>query len=123
MITNKRFGIYHPKDGMTNDTCTMDMAYEYVISVEAESLVKSVVMGSVFNPEYRALGKRNTRAGDLITDEHKLFMVDHTGGFKRIPASKDLYKEIMSTDEAIIEILSRKHLSQDDIDNLIENSY
>jgi hypothetical protein len=75
------------------------------------------------NPNYKLLGKRDTSVGDIITVENNVFMIKGDGEFKRIPRTKSLYKYIMETDEAIMEILSRKHLSQEDIDELIENCY
>jgi hypothetical protein len=123
LSTLQRFGIYHPKDGKLNITCDIAIPFEYVTSIQAENLVRSVYLSmDIFNPNYKALGKRNTTVGDLITNGSKLYMVKHNG-FKKIPTTKPLYKDIMQTDEAIIEILSRKHLSQDDIDELIDNCF
>lgn len=119
-----RFSIYHPKEGKINEHCTLDCSYEYITTVEAQNLVKVFYLGQdKFNPEYKELGKRNTTTGDVITLENKLYMVNGVGGFKRIPSTKPLYKNIMELDEAIIEILSRKTLNQDDIDTLIDNCY
>lgn len=121
----KRFGIYHPIDGEINIDCNItDVAYEYVTAVEAENVVKGFYKAQgLLNPEYKKLGIRDTSTGDLITAYNKLYMFNGNGGFKRIPTTKALYKSIMETDEAIIEILSRKHLSQEDIDELINNCY
>ena len=120
----KRFGIYHPKEGVINDSLDFEnVVYEYAASVEAENVVRSFYMAQISNPKYKELGKRNTAIGDIITHNTKVFMVNGKGGFKRVFPSKDLYRKIMDTDEAIIEILSRQHLTQEDIDDLIENSY
>lgn len=119
----KRFGIYHPKDGFINALCKVDVCdYEYATSVESETLVRVPYRAmSGLNPAYAKTGKRNTTIGDIITYGNKVYMIkDH--GFKRIPTTKDLYKNIMATDEAIVEILSRQTLSEDDVNDLIENS-
>jgi len=120
----KRFGIYHPIGGHLNMTCKVDShEYEYVASVEAENLVKSFYRAqNDFNPAYAALGKRSTSVGDIITNGKAVFIVKGVG-YKRIPRTKELYKKIMETDEAIIEILSRKTLTEDQVNDLIENSY
>ncbi len=119
-----RYGIYHPVDGDINIDCNTDVAYVYVTSVEAENVIKGFYKAqNKFNEEYKKLGRRDTSTGDLITSNNNLYMFNGTGGFKRIPTTKTLYKDIMQTDEAIIEILSRKHLSQNDIDELIDNCY
>ncbi len=121
----RRFGIYHPQDGGINATCLLaDYSYEYITTVEAENVVKAFYKAqSKFNLEYKKLGKRDTLAGDLITSNDKLYMFNGTGGFKRVPTTKALYKEVMEIDEAIIEILSRRHLSQEDLDEIIDNCY
>lgn len=120
--TLRKFSIFHPIEGKVNDKCLLNYAYEYVITVETTNLVKSLYMAQdKFNPEYAKLGKRNTTVGDLITVDEKLYMVNGEGGFKRVPSTKPLFKEIMETDEAIIEILSRKKLTQKDVDDLIDN--
>lgn len=122
MSNLRRFSIFHPIEGKVNDKCTHNYAYEYVISVDAQNLVKSLYMGQdKFNPEYAKLGRRNTTVGDLITVDEKLYMVRGDGGFKRVPSTKPLFKEVMEIDEAIIEILSRKKLTQQDVDDLIDN--
>ena len=117
-----RFGVYHPEDGKLNDNCSIDVAYKYVTSVLAENLLSSVSLASGFNPDYRALGKRSTERGDIIIDHDKVYMII-SSGFRLIPKSKQLYKDLIQTDEAIIEILSRQTLTQDDIDELIDNCY
>lgn len=121
----KIYSIYHPSAGVINDTCKMsEVSYEYVTSVEAENVVRSLYMASgKVNPRYKELGRRDTSIGDIIAHNNRLYMVNGTGGFKRVPSTKPLYRDIMDTDEAIIEILSRKHLTQDDIDELIDNCY
>lgn len=120
-----KFSIYHPKEGKINEHCTLEHhSYEYVTTVEAQNLVKVFYLGQdKFNPDYKALGKRNTTTGDLITLGEKLYMVNGVGGFRRIPSTKSLYKDVMELDEAIIEILSRRTLTQDEIDKLIDNCY
>ncbi len=75
------------------------------------------------NPEYMKLGKRDTTIGDLITVDEKLYMVKGNGDFKRVPSTKTLFKEVMELDEVIIEVLSRRTLSQDDINTLIDNCF
>ena len=120
-----RYGIYHPIDGDINSDCNIkDYAYEYITTILAENVVRSFYLAqSNLNPDYEKLGRRNTAIGDLITTNNKLYMVKGDGVFKRIPTTKPLYKDIMETDEAIIEILSRRTLTQDDVNDLIENSY
>jgi hypothetical protein len=120
-----RYGIFHPIDGDINSDCNVkDYAYEYVTTIFAENLVRSFYNAQCnLNPDYFKLGRRNTTVGDLITSNDKLYMVKGDGNFKRIPTTKTLYKDIMQTDEAIIEILSRRTLTQDDVNDLIENSY
>jgi len=120
----KRFGIYHPKGGELNMCCKLDThKYEYVGSVEVQNLVQVMYKAqNDFNPEYAALGKRSTSVGDIIVNGNAVFMVKGVG-YKRIPKTKDLYKEIMESDEAIIEILSRQNLTEDDVNDLIENCY
>ena len=118
----KKFSIYHPLEGKINDSMRMNYDYEYVTSVEALNLVKSLYLGhEKFNPEYKSLGRRNTTTGDLITVEDKLYMVSGKGGFKRIPSTKPLFKSVMELDEAIIEILSRRTLTEENINDLIDN--
>jgi hypothetical protein len=118
----KRFGIYHPKQGALNICCKDDThEYEYVTSIECETLIRVFHRAqNDFNPEYAKLGKRSTSVGDIITNGDVLFMVRPVG-FRRIAKTKDLYKKIMQTDEAIIEILSRKHLTEEEVQLLIEN--
>jgi hypothetical protein len=119
----KRFGVYHPKGGAMNTVCDVDIDYEYITFVEAENLVRVIYKTqNDFNEDYASLGKRSTSVGDIVTSNKQVYMVKGTG-YKRIPKTKELYKKIMETDEAIIEILSRQHLTQEDIDDLIENSY
>jgi hypothetical protein len=100
-----------------------DFAYRYVTVIEADSLATTVTHAMRTNPDYNLLGKRDTSVGDIITVEDKMFMIKGDGEFKRVPRTISLYKQIRETDEAIIEILSRKHLTQEDIDELIENCY
>ena len=116
----KRFGIYHPKDGSLNMTCKLDTHdYEYVGSVEVQTLVQVMYQAqNDFNPAYAQLGKRSTSVGDIIVAGETVYMVKGMG-YKRISKTKDLYKKIMQTDEAIIEILSRQTLSEDNIKDLI----
>ena len=122
MSDYKKFSIYHPVDGVINDSMRMNYIYEYITSVEALNLVKSLYMGhEKFNSKYRELGVRNTTTGDLITVDDKLYMVSGKGGFKRIPSTKPLFKSVMELDEAIIEILSRRTLTAKDVDILIDN--
>jgi len=125
MSTSKlsRYGVYHPKGGVLNTDLSIDThEYEYVASIESENLIRVFYKSqNNFNPEYAALGKRSTCVGDIITSDNKVYMFKGVG-FKRIPSTKDLYKKIMETDEAIIEILSRKHLTEDQVNDLIENS-
>ncbi len=122
MSNLRKFSIYHPIEGKVNDRCTHNYTYEYITSVEATNLVKSYYMAQdKFNPEYEKLGKRNTTTGDLITVDAKLYMVNGVGGFKRIPSTKPLFQNVMELDEAIIEILSRRTLTDEDVDLLIDN--
>ena len=118
-----RFGVYHPIDGEINKDCNIkDYAYEYITTILAENVVRGFYMAQCnLNPDYHKLGRRDTSVGDLITSNNKLYMVKGNGDFKRISTSVPLYKDIMETDEAIMEILSRRTLSQDDIDELIDN--
>lgn len=118
----RKFSIYHPIEGKVNDSMRMNYSYEYITSVEATNLVKSLYLGhEKFNPDYKALGKRNTTTGDLITVDAKLYMVSNKGGFKRIPSTKPLFKSVMELDEAIIEILSRRTLTGEEVITLIDN--
>lgn len=120
----RRFSIFHPIEGKVNEKCLLNYTYEFVITFEAQNLVRSLYLGQdKFNPDYQATGRRNTTTGDLITVDEKLYMVRSDGGFKRVPSTKPLYKEVMEIDEAIIEILSRKKLTDDDVNDLIENCY
>jgi hypothetical protein len=120
----KRYGIYHPKDGTLNGCCKLDThQYEYITAVLAENLTKVFMKAqNDFSPEYASLGKRSTSVGDIITANTSVYMVNGIG-LKKVSSDTQLYKDIMQTDEAIIEILSRRTLSQDDIDDLVENSY
>jgi hypothetical protein len=122
MSNLRKFSIYHPIEGKVNDRCAHNYTYEYITSVEATNLVKSFYMAQdKFNPDYKALGKRNTTTGDLITVDSKLYMVNGVGGFKRIPSTKPLFQSVMELDEAIIEILSRRTLTYDDVQLLVDN--
>jgi hypothetical protein len=122
MSNLRKFSIYHPIEGKVNNSMRMNYTYEYITSVEATNLVKSYYMAQdKFNPDYKELGKRNTTAGDLITVDAKLYMVSNKGGFKRIPSTKPLFKNVMELDEAIIEILSRRTLTDEDVESLIDN--
>jgi hypothetical protein len=118
----KRFGIYHPKDGFMNAVCKIDICeYEYVTHVEAENLVRAFYMSqNDFNPEYAKAGKRSTSVGDVITYNDKVFMANGMG-FKRIPKTAELYTKIMESDEAIIEILSRRTLTEKEVEDLLDN--
>lgn len=120
----KRFGIYHPENGFQNILCKVDVCeYEYVASVEAENLVKSFYKAqNDFNPAYAAHGIRSTSVGDIIAYDAQVYMVNGSG-YKRIPKNKELYRKIMESDEAIIERLSHVKLTEDDINDLAENSY
>lgn len=119
-----RFGIYHPIEGKINGDCDVEHSYEYITTILAENVIRSFYLAQCnLNPDYRKLGKRDTSVGDLITADNKLYMVKGNGDFKRIPNTKPLYKNIMETDEAIIEILSRRTLTQDDVDELIDNCF
>ncbi len=121
----KTFNIFHPTNGEENNTCSLiDFKYEFITSIEATTLVKSFYMSQgKLNPEYMKLGKRDTTIGDLITVDEKLYMVKGNGDFKRVPSTKTLFKEVMELDEVIIEVLSRRTLSQDDINTLIDNCF
>jgi len=118
----KRFGIYHPKDGFMNITCKVDICeYEHVAHIEAENLVRAFYMGqNDFNPEYAAKGKRSTSVGDVITYNDKVFMANGMG-FKRVSKTTELYTKIMESDEAIIEILSRRTLNEEQVQDLLDN--
>jgi hypothetical protein len=118
----KRFGIYHPKDGFINMVCKPDICeYEYVAHVEAENLVRVFYMAqNDLNPEYAKHGKRSTSVGDIVTFNKQVFMYKGVG-FRRIPKTHDLYKKIMETDEAIIEVLSRKTLTEEQVQDLLDN--
>jgi hypothetical protein len=118
----KRFGIYHPKDGYMNVLCKTDVCeYEFAANVEAENLVRSFYMSqNDLNPEYAKQGKRSTSVGDIITYNDKVFMVNGMG-YKRIPKTNELYGKIMESDEAIIEILSRRTLTEEDVKDLLDN--
>ena len=120
----RRFGVYHPKGGELNMCCKLDShEYEYVTSIETETLVRVFYKAqNDMNPEYAKLGKRSTSVGDIITNGKHVFMVRPVG-YKRIPSTKELHKKILDTDEAIIEILSREHLSEEDVKRLIDNCY
>jgi len=120
----KRFGVFHPKGGELNMGLEFDkFDYEYITSIEVETLVSVFYQTqNDFNPEYAALGKRSTSVGDIINAQGQLYMYKGVG-YKRIPKSSELHKKIMETDEAIIEILSRKTLTQEDVNDLMDNCY
>lgn len=120
----KRFGIYYPKDGVLNIGCDLEKhEYEYVTSVESETLIRVFYKAqNDLNPEYAKLGKRSILPGDIIVDDVKVFML-LSKGMKRIPKTKPLYTKIMETDEAIIERLSHAKLTEEDLNDLIENSF
>lgn len=124
LVPLRRFSIFHPIEGKINSRCDLNYSYEFVTTVEAPNLVKSFYMAQAkLNPEYKELVKRDTTIGDVIAVEEKLYMVNSAGGFKRVPSTKPLFKNVMELDEAIIEILSRKKLTDDDVNDLIENCY
>jgi hypothetical protein len=118
----RRYGIYHPKEGFLNIMCKLDVCdFEYVGTVEARNLVSVFYQAqNDFNPAYASPGKRSTMVGDIVVDGDQVHMFRGVG-LKRIAKTTKLYKDIMATDEAIMEILARTKLTQDDIDNLVEN--
>ena len=118
----KRFGIYHPKDGFINMVCKPDICeYEFVTHIECENLVRVFYLAqNDFNPEYAKKGRRSTSVGDIVTHNNQVFMYKGVG-FRRIPKTHQLYKKIMETDEAIIEILSRRTLTEKDVEDLLDN--
>ena len=120
----RRFGVYHPKGGELNMCCKLDShEYEYVTSIEVETLVRVFYKAqNDFNPAYASLGKRSTSVGDIITNGNAVFMVRPVG-YKRIPKTKELHKKIMELDEAMVEILSRQNLSEEDVQRLTDNCY
>ena len=122
--TKKRFGVYHPLNGALNTACDVEkLDYEYITSIESENLVRVFYKAqNDFNPEYATLGKRSTSVGDIVVDNDRMFMYMGVG-FKRIPKTKALYEKIMTLDEAIIEILSRRTLTDDDVNKLMDNCY
>jgi hypothetical protein len=123
-LSKKRYGVYHPKGGALNTLCEIEgIDFEYITAIESETLVRVFYHAqNDYNESYATLGKRSTSVGDIITSNDKVYMVKGDG-YKRIPSTKELYKKIMDTDEAIIEILSRKTLTQGEIDELIDNCY
>lgn len=123
-LTSRRFSIYHPIEGKINNRCDHNYTYEFITTLEAPNLVKSFYMAQAkLNPEYKELVKRDTTVGDIIITEDKVYMVSSPGGFKRIFKTKPLYKSVMELDEAIIEILSRRKLTDEDVSNLLDNCY
>lgn len=118
----KRYGIYHPKDGFINKMCKIDVCdYNYIASIEAENLIRAVYSAQAhLNPAYADIGARNTSVGDIVVHEDKVYMFRGTS-FKRVPRTKDTYKKVMETDEAVVEILSRTKLTDEDINDLLEN--
>jgi hypothetical protein len=42
-------------------------------------------------------------------------------GFKRVSKTTELYTKIMESDEAIIEILSRRTLNEEQVQDLLDN--
>jgi len=116
----RKFGIYHPKGGELNTTCKLEkIVYEHVALVEAENLVRSFYRSqNDFNKDYAALGKRSTSVGDIVTDDETAYMI-LGNGFRRLSTRHELCKTILEMDKALRFI----KLTDDDVDELLENCY
>jgi len=109
----KQFQVYHPKNGEMNMCCKIDThEYEYIGSVESETLVRVFYRTqNDFNPSYAELGRRSTSVGDIIVHHNHVYMVQPVG-FKRIPTTKPLYQNIMELNNIIIKEKVIEHESK-----------
>jgi len=119
----KQYNVFHPISGKLNISCDLHIDYEYVASVKAENLVRSFyVSQNDFNVDYRSYGVRSTCVGDVVSDGQEVFMYMGVG-FKKINHKHILHKNIKSLHTDIPDIMVEEKLSDDDIDELVENSY
>lgn len=76
-----KFLIFHPADERCNHECRVDIPFQCIGEIEAESLM--AVFGRAqndFSMAYRKLKKRSTCVGDVVVDDKgNAFMIMDTG--------------------------------------------
>jgi hypothetical protein len=118
--TIKQFNIFHPLGKKLNNACRLDIGFGFIGSIKAENYVRSFYESqNDFNPAYQEFRVRSTCVGDVISDGKTVHMVMGSG-FKKINSKHDLYKYIKHMHKDIPDIMG---LTDNDVDELIENSY
>jgi len=75
----KTYKIYHPIDGINTDCKITNSEYQLAGVVKAGSLEQAFIFSQEFSTQWTSKNLRSTSVGDVITDNHKYYMVKNIG--------------------------------------------